>query len=355
MQRATVISLLSFSLATGCGSSAPQGWRLEDLDASAGFSLRLPEIDVASGAEVQDCYFVDTPDLAGGADYWVSRIEFAQNPGTHHLNIFRVKTIVKLDPAMGEPIMIGGFSGTVVRGGAPGSTECWKSPNWADWPLVANSQNSRPDSPYTDFELPKGVAMRMHPGEKLMLQSHYVNATTQKTPAKGKVGINWYRSSEATPTELGTLFATQQNIRVCRSNPTPQYSGACGFKTGEVHITAANGHFHSRGTRFSVFSWNGMADAQPPASDRFYESDRWDDPPMTFGLDVKPPSGGGVWWTCEYQWSEPSAGCAAVDMRDKQMAGDCCYTFGPVVESSEHCNVFVYYWPKVEKTDIFCN
>ncbi len=41
-------------------------------------------------------------------------------------------------------------------------------------------------------------------------------------------------------------------------------------------------------------------------------------------------------------------GCAAVDARDPQQANDCCYTFGPTVETSEHCNVFLYYYPKAE-------
>jgi hypothetical protein len=66
------------------------------------------------------------------------------------------------------------------------------------------------------------------------------------------------------------------------------------------------------------------------------------------------PQGGGVWWTGDFQWVEPAGGCAAVDERDPLHANDCCYTFGPIVETSEHCNVFVYYYPKVERSDITC-
>ena len=75
---------------------------------------------------------------------------------------------------------------------------------------------------------------------------------------------------------------------------------------------------------------------------------------MAMGLDVTLPDGGGVRWTCDFQWYEPEEGCAAVDERDPQQAGDCCFTFGPTVETSEHCNVFVYYYPKVERSDITC-
>ncbi|MDB4942126.1 MAG: hypothetical protein JWP97_1660, partial [Labilithrix sp.] len=31
---------------------------------------------------------------------------------------------------------------------------------------------------------------------------------------------------------------------------------------------------------------------------------------------------------------------------------DCCYTFGPIVEKNEHCNAFVYYYPKQD--DVTC-
>ena len=42
-----------------------------------------------------------------------------------------------------------------------------------------------------------------------------------------------------------------------------------------------------------------------------------------------------------------------VDARDPMMANDCCYTFGPTVETSEHCNVFLYYYPKTQDINCF--
>lgn len=330
-------------------------WTLETLAASDGFSLRIPEFDVPSGAELQDCYFVRVPDLGGGEDVWIHRVHMAINPGSHHMNVFRVRTIQGLGPDDGEAVTLGeGLSGTVVRGGSdPTTGECWKSANWSDWPLVANTQNSDPASPYTDWTMPTDVALRLTPGELLMVQTHYVNATTQATPEKGRVGINFHRFTSPNPIELGTLFATQQSIRICRSNQQPSYSGTCRFPPGALTITAANGHFHSRGRTFDVYSWDGTSESQPPASDRFYASTTWAEPPMARDLTVQPPSGGGIWWTCKYQWVEPEQGCADVDARDPEKQGDCCYTFGPIVETSEHCNVFVYYYPKID--DIFCN
>jgi hypothetical protein len=346
-----LVGLAALSLVSSCSSGPSfQAWTLEELTADKGFTLRTPEYDIPPGTEKQHCYFVRVPDINQGGDVWIDKTVTAINPGSHHMNVFRVKTIGALDPAAGEPFQEGNVTGTVVKNG-----ECFKSANWADWPLVMNSQSSSPTDPYTTWKLPDNVAHRFHPGEMLMLQVHHVNATTQKTPFRAKAGVNFYRATAPAPMELGTLFATQQSIRICRSNPTPSYHGTCSFPPGTVTITAANGHFHSRGEIFRVYTWDGRSDTRPPDSDRFYESRTWDDPPMSFGLDIRPPEGGGIWWTCDFRWRPPSVGCDVLNQKDRQGANDCCYTFGPEVEPNEHCNVFVYYYPKTESGNVFCN
>ncbi|HEY5947235.1 MAG TPA: hypothetical protein VIV40_17145 [Kofleriaceae bacterium] len=343
-------ALVVAALVVGCGDNIPeyQPWLLDELAPDQGFWVRTPTFEVAAGAEIQDCYFFEVPDLANGADLWVDRAQLALNSGSHHMNVFRVKTVVGLDPAAGQPIELGGVQGTVIHGAD--SMECWKSANWADWPLVANSQQSSEDSPVIDWKLPTDVAARFVPGEKLMLQVHYVNSTDQPTPWEARAGANFYRSHDGDTQELGTLFATQQSIRVCRSNPTPSYSGTCAMPAGTHTVIAANGHFHSRGTQFRIWAWDGLSTTRPADTSLFYASTRWDEPDMATGLDVPLPQTGGVWWTCDYKWREPEGGCEAVDARDPQHANDCCYTFGPKVESSEHCNVFLYYYPKVTES-----
>jgi hypothetical protein len=333
----------------GPGSHAGPSWTLDDLAAADGFTLRTPDFDVPAGSEVQDCYFVDVPDVSAGADVWIGRIAIGINPGSHHVNVFRVRSIVGLDPVKGDPVKMGPLDGTVVRGG-----ECFKSANWADWPLVVNSQASSAGAPPTDWELPPGVAHRFAPGEKLMLQVHYVNATTQKTTSSGKATVVFYKSSDPSPQELGTFFASQQSIRVCAANPTPSFSGGCRFNPGQFHIAAVNGHFHSRGTKFDVFTWDGLSVFDPSVESRIYESTSWDDPPMTRGLDVVLPPNGGIRWTCDYRWRPPELGCDALNASDPLKRNDCCYTFGPHVDVNEHCNVFVYYWPKIGN-DVSCN
>ena len=317
---------------------------VEPLTPDLGFSFHIPPFQVPGGTETQDCYFVSVPDINDGEDIWIDHFKIGQTPGSHHMNVFRVNSIVHLSGAPGD----------VVRGG-----ECRISTNWSDWPLVANSQESGTDKPIVDWVLPEGVAQRFEPGELLMLQTHYVNGNIQQTPRGGEVRINFYKSPLSSPIEMGTLFATQQSIRICQApgatQPTQVYSGSCSFPPGqEIHIAAANGHFHSRGTQFDILTWDGQRIDHPPAADLFYRSTDWNEPVMAIGLDAVVPAGGGVWWDCSYQWREPSAGCDVINERDSQQQGDCCYTFGNSAESAEHCNVFVYYWPKVESS-VFCN
>lgn len=325
-------------------------WLLDELTAEQGFWIRTPTFDVPAGTEIQDCYFFEVPDLDGGEDLWVDRLQLALNAGSHHMNVFRVNTVYDLDPADGAPVDMGSVDGTLIPGG-----ECWKGPNWRDWPLVGNSQQGSAEDPIVDWTLPDGVAQRFAPGETLMLQIHFVNATTQVTPYQGRGGINFHRSTDGDTIELGTLFATQQSIRICQSNPVPVFTGACGMPAETSHtVVAANGHFHSRGRAFGMYAWDGVSTDQPGVDARFYQSENWAEPEMAIDLDVELPTSGGVWWRCQYQWEEPTVGCDAINAADPQQAGDCCYTFGGNVETGEHCNAFVYYFPKENRGDITC-
>jgi hypothetical protein len=330
-------------------------WEIDDLEPAEGFTVRVPEFEVDPGRESQNCYFMEVPDLAGGEDLWVDRVLTAINPGSHHMNVFRVRTIVDLGPETGEPIKLGEHDATVVYGSDDyAGNPCWDSANWADWPLVANSQNSEVGEPFTDWQLPEDVAIKLSPGEKLMVQTHYVNSTDQPTVYGARVGINFYREKDTdSPQELGTLFATQQNIRICETTPRVTYAGTCQFPN-DVTITAANGHFHKRGRRFTMFPWDGQTVDHPSDESMFYESLDWDDPPMAIDLDVKAKAGEGIWWDCAYEWTAPTEfTCDDIDEKDPEQQGDCCYTFGGNTDVGEHCNVFLYYYPKVD-TDIFC-
>jgi hypothetical protein len=357
LTRASIVFTLGMIACTDTEAPIGDQAELELPPEALGFQMQTEDIEVPQGVEEQDCYFFKVSELAAsnGLDPTASvnlhRVQIAQREGSHHMNIFRVKTIKQLGP-----------DGGLVQKGQNGQGECFKSPNWADWPLVANTQQDG----NTDWTFPDGVANVFEPDEWIMLQTHYVNASSQKTPkALGRVRVNfWTLRPEEVKFQLGTVFATKQSIRVCEHNPTPSFEGSCQINSpSPVRVIGANGHFHSRGTGFNIFSWDGKSTDAPAEAQRFYTSERWDDPPMLHSpeLDLEIPANGGVRYSCEFQWQSPvpSVGCSGLNEYDKtkNMTADeqldCCYTFGPIVEKNEHCNAFVYYYPKQD--DVFCN
>jgi hypothetical protein len=289
-----------------------------------------PDGGVSNGEE-QRCYFFEVP---SDTPVYVNHFDIAQNPGTHHMNIFRVKTVVGL----------GGDAGDVVADG-----QCWVSSNWADWPLVVNSQEgSTVSSPgalpgHTTFDMPNGVAELFQPHELLMLQTHYVNATTQASQlGRGKVLVNFdYVDASQVTAELGTIFATNQSIKICPGDTDKFFESTCGVsQDAGVTIVGANSHFHSRGVDF----WIAVQDADGGVAPPFYENKVWNEPPLDWGLSVPLPAGDTIRYHCAYtvaqdQCGNPDAGC--------------CFTFGGHVETQEHCNIFVYYYPKVNDVGCF--
>jgi len=333
--------------------------------AGQGTQFGTPEITIAPGDEIQNCYFFKVKDIlaSGGMDATstlnLHRIQVSQTKGSHHMNLFRVRTVVPPNP-MDPNVGLDPTKGTSY--GKNGQGPCFKSSNWADWPLVANTQQEGE----LDWTYPDGVANKLSPDEWIMLQTHYVNATTQNTPSGiGKVAVNfWHMQPGDIQNEMGTLFATNQSIRICQSNPTPTYQASCHIQSdGPVHVVGANGHFHSRGKTFSIYSWDGSSTDTPPEANKFYVSNDWNEPPMAHSpaLDVTIPANGGIVYTCEYQWQppEPQIGCDGLNAYDAMKNKtpptdlDCCYAFGGIVEKNEHCNAFVYYYPKSDNVTCF--
>jgi hypothetical protein len=354
----SLLAAIAFALAQGCSGQSPtppitDPSKLSAPPSGQGVQLKTNAFDVPDGTEIQACYFFRVSDLmvAGGfgsaTSIDVHRVQVVQKPGSHHMTLFRVRTIVGLDPSNGA-----------VQVGTNGSGPCFNSANWADWPLIANSQQNGNQ----DWSFPDGVANQIDGSEVIMLQTHYVNASTQGTPdGVGQVAVNlWTMDPSAVTAQMGTVFATDQSIRICQHNPTPTFSSTCQISSPQpVTIVGANGHFHSRGVEFDMYSWDGVSTTTPPVSDRFYQSMVWNDPPMLHSpeLDLPLPANGGVWYTCSYQWIDPAVetnnvitcdDLNAIDAAKGTPASelDCCYRFGPQVDQNEHCNAFVYYYPK---------
>ena len=328
MRKGLVCAVLVAAACGGGGGGAVDVTLAPPASLEVGFQFETPHFEVPPGTEVQDCYFIDVP---YDVPVYLNRFVMTQNPGTHHMNVFRVKTIRDL----------GGKPGDIVHGTSADPGPCFQSSNWSDWPLVTNNEGMKAGESLTDFALPDGVAERFEPHELLMVQTHYVNARAQVTPGMGHVIVNFLRVPDAqVQQEMGTLFATNQNIRACPGDSDKKFEASCRFTRDPVTIFGANGHMHSRGIRFqmSVFDSTAGKGAQ------FYQSESWDSPPFERDMAVTIPGNGGISFSCEYTVDPTLCG----DPNDS-----CCYTFGPHSPTQEHCNAFVYYYPKTS-TDVNC-
>lgn len=305
-------------VATSCGPSSAA-----DAGADAGFvqpvlappppgrgiQLRV-SFSVPAGTEQQRCWSFRLPTET---DLEVVRYEVAYNVGSHHMNLFRMlPTMEATRPHVPET----GMGGE----GEP----CFNAVDFDTYDLVVGSQEGR-----LDWQLPQGVAYRLHARSWMLLQSHFVNGRTQITPGdRAEVLVNlWTAENPAQITQhMGTMFANNRQLNIPPRSRGVEFSRSCDLPRGGT-IAAMTGHFHSRGRSFTVFE-------SPNGSDpgrQCYESASWAEPPFTTftGTEmINVPAGGGLYYRCTFD--NPT---------------DFPITFGPHVEYEEHCNLFAYYFP----------
>lgn len=307
----TLLALLfTLPLAGACGSTNDTPTPTVGLaPPSHGMQLKVAPFKVPRGTEIQHCYYFKLP---SDVDVEVVRFEIAYRTGSHHMNLFRT---LKDYPDHDE--------------------ECFKpmdftsptNPNGVD--LILGSQKET-----MDWKMPDGVGFKLKAKTQLILQTHYVNASTQAGET-GEVWVNLHTAKDPSSIKqhVGTMFANNMQINI----PAKQ---AASFTTGcsmphDVNFIAATGHFHSRGKRFTVAACPvDMRTAESP----FYRSQSWDEPPfITLDKPIAVKTGGGLEYTCEFE-----------NETDKTIV------FGPKVEENEHCNLFAYFYPWEEPHARYC-
>jgi hypothetical protein len=285
-----------------------------------GVQVVVPPFQIPAGTEVQGNYYTT---LTTTQEIRVTRFEILYPPGSHHLNFFAYQ---------------GGGSPPPPDGAFVPTFDAIPFANWA---LRAGSQRT-----HLLWDLPPGVAFKFDPLQKVLAQIHFVNTGPQTAPIGGKGVINLHAASDPTtaPLVMGTMFG--QNISV---QLPPRSTTTWDFGTTfdrfrifeEVKLAAANGHFHWRGKTFEIRRWDGFnrkADGSPRPGEfermgienRIYLSDNWADPPFVTYADsqVVIPRG----WGIVYR---------TIFVNNTNMT----IPFGPHVETEEHANVFIYFYP----------
>ena len=275
-----------------------------------GVQLQTPLFMVAGGSETQHCYWFKLP---SDVDLEVVKIQVRYLAGSHHMNLYQTnQDVPEHDEECFKPV---DFSSPT-------------NPNGYD--MIVGSQTGS-----MDWDMPPGVAFKIKAHRQLMLQTHYVNATTQTTSTgTGRVKVNLEAAADASKitAHMGTMFANNMNVKI-PPRESRSFSTQCAVPQN-VNVVALTGHFHSRGKTFTV---NTAMDGVTPGAE-IYRSRDWAEPPFTvLPTPTQLPAGGSMYYTCNFQ-----------NDTDQEIV------FGPKVETMEHCNLFAYFYPWEEDHARYC-
>ena len=275
----TVLALAS----TGCGDSAdpvlPPGGDtlLEPPMPGEGIQYTMTT-KVQPGEEVEHCKFVKAPEE--GMHVWRSTSRFSE--GSHHFLLYTTPyTELPTEKDDGSAIpWIDGVEG--VFDCSDGAFNGWTIDGG-----IAGSQNPLGNDDLAGF--PPGVARTVNPGVYLLMNSHYINTTSEVL--EPDVAVNLYtRPASEVDTEGGGFFFYNIFIKA-----PAQGKGRARMRC-EIHndITVLNvsSHMHKRGVNFRSVDDSGFT---------FFETDKWENVPIDEfegGLEVK--AGTVIDYWCDY-------------------------------------------------------
>lgn len=287
----TRLLLLSAALAGAGACAAPDSGERR-------FELETPELEVAAGADVTYCTYVDVEILE---DSDIISFEGLQTELGHHTILYGVRAR--------QP---------------PGTHLCSEADMINVRYLAAGGSETGV------YEVQEGIAFRLRAGQQLMIQSHFINTGDRDT-----TGRSWFRVDTAPPdpsrqpADLFTVVTTDIDV--------PAH--AAGAATAECPIArdltliALGGHAHEWGRRVSI----GRAPAADGASLEMLYDQRWNRD-RVFDPVIQ-----------RYQVDQP----LRLSPGDR-LRVDCEYendTDAPLVFPAEMCVAFGFYFPADREID----
>ncbi|UQA59492.1 hypothetical protein [Polyangium aurulentum] len=265
----------------GCGGAEePAPLPAEDLLApppeGQGVQFRMVT-EIGPGVEAEHCRFVKAP--PGGIH--VNRDQVRYTAGSHHVLLYETPY---------DEIPTAKEDGTPVDTSGVFDCSDGASNGWAVTKLVGGSQNADGDSVVS---FPPGVAMHVRPGAVLMINAHYINASS--APLRPEVAINLYTIPEAEVEQEGDiLFLYDLFIKVGAQSAGRAHI-RCPVRR-DITIVNVQSHMHARGVGYEA----SIAGGAP-----FYTNDRWEGVPVESfegGLQVK--AGEMLDYHCDYRNAE---------------------------------------------------
>jgi len=264
---------------------------------------------VPRGAELHRCVYAQFPSDRG--EIAVQRVESHYTPGSHHLLAYRSEL-------------------TAIPEGKEGLLDCYESGASAQ----QRGSYYEAQQPEEKRELPAGVAHIFQPGEVLVLEAHYINATEKDITAHVEM-ITHTTNRADIKQEAGTLFYNNVNIMV-PPHSTAHTEMSCTLPQ-DIQLALLWSHMHARGVKF-------VAETDDPEAAKvlgtLYEEKEWAEPrPRVYPSD--PPvvlhAGTRIRFACDFQ-----------NDTDKT------FRFGQSAEANEMCILHGMYWPRMPRAAEQC-
>ncbi len=261
----------------------------------------LSHID--AGKEIERCQLVVAP--PGGL--FVHKDEVRFTAGSHHVLLY--KTPYPSIPAKNRHGVA--VNGAEVHDCASGALDAWEVNG-----VVAGSQSRDGDS--IVGELPEGVAITIEPGAVLLMNTHYLNASSAPVDADARINL-YTLPREQVKTEAGVMFFYNPFIRV-PANGKGSAEMRCPVPH-DISIVRVQSHMHRRGVGFVA----DLGDGAGAVQDEIYTSHTWEQvPAKTFEPLLQIKAGHSIDYRCDYSNTEARDVMQGLTTKDEM-----CMLIGP--------------------------
>jgi hypothetical protein len=287
MRTITTIALFGAHVALGCssgeGASPPRDTgELAPPPAGAGIQYRVTST-IAPGQEVERCKLVVAPPEG----LTIQRDEVRFSPGSHHVLLYKTpyKEIPK-ETRRGVPI-----DAAEVHDCSDGAGDSWNVTG-----ILAGSQSFEGDTILGS--LPEGVAIKVEPGAVLVMNTHYLNASSEPLLADARINLHTIPPEDAKE-EASILFFYNGVIHV-PANSSASARMRCPISR-DISIVSLQSHMHRRGVGFSA----SLVRAEGGAMEEIYAHNEWEQvPAKVFDPLLSIKAGEALDFRCDYANTE---------------------------------------------------
>ena len=257
---------------TGPGTTTGSDDLLDPPEPGKGIQLVMTA-SIESGTESEKCLFVKAP----AEDLHVQRDEVRFSPGSHHFLLYETHyTEIPTKKQDGTEVDTSG-----VFDCSDGATNGWDVKK-----LVGGSQNADGAS---ILKFPENVAMNVQGGAILLMNAHYVNASSETLEPEVRINLHTI-PKEQVEVEGDILFFYNPFIGVL-----PQSGSRSRMRCAiheDITLTNFQSHMHARGVGYA---------ASVVGQDPFYENDQWEGVPVAeFGAGKAIAKGSVIDYHCDY-------------------------------------------------------